>query len=75
MADVPEYLALIELVADARLRWQAWVEDLAAGRPAPAPPAVLEIGAILDIRHPGAALEAAAEAERARGPGRTPSNS
>ncbi len=70
MADVPEYLALIELVADARLRWQAWVEDLATGRPAPAPQDVLEIGAILGILHPGAALEAAADAARGANAGR-----
>ena len=70
MADVPEYLALIELVADARLRWQAWVEDRVAGRPAPAPQDVLEIGAILGIPHPGAALEAAADAARGANAGR-----
>lgn len=69
MADIPESLALVELVDDARRRWEAWVEDLVAGRPAPAPPDVLAIAAILDIRQPGAALEAAVRQSRARATG------
>jgi hypothetical protein len=56
-----------QLVEDARRRWRSWVEDAAAGRPGPHPHAVLEAAAILGIRRPGEALEAAAAAARARG--------
>jgi hypothetical protein len=58
--------AFEQLEADARRRWRSWVEDAAAGRPGPHPHAVLEAAAILGIRQPGEALEAAAAAARAR---------
>jgi hypothetical protein len=62
-----EQITFEQLEADARRRWQFWIDDLAAGRPAPHPHAILEAAAVLGIQHPGAALEAAAAAARARG--------
>lgn len=59
---------LAELQAEARRRWWAWAEDLAAGRAGPHPHAVLEVAAILEIRSPGEALELAAKTVRQAGP-------
>ena len=63
MADsTPEQIVFEQLEADARRRWQFWIDDLAAGRPAPHPLAILEAAAILGIRDPGEALDRAAAA-------------
>ena len=48
---------LAALTAEHRRRWRSWAADIAAGRAAPNPAAVIETASALSVADPGAALE------------------